>query len=87
MSNTTKTATNSRIKDATISPLTYRKLRAFQSNRRGYWSLWIFLFILVLSLFSELICNDRPLQKTTPKPTLAAHLSQRPTIGTPMSGN
>jgi len=47
-------------KDTLISPMTYRKLRVFKSNRRGYWSLWIFLFMLILSLFSELICNDRP---------------------------
>jgi len=47
-------------KDSVVSPLTYRKLSVFRSNRRGYWSFWIFLFVLVLSLFSELICNDRP---------------------------
>lgn len=45
----------------TVSPLTYRKLQAFRSNGRGYWSMWVFLTILFFSLFSELICNDKPL--------------------------
>lgn len=33
----------------------------FRHNRRGYWSLWIFLIIFVCSMCSELIANDRPL--------------------------
>ena len=33
----------------------------FKSNRRGYVSLWIFGFIFVLSLFAEVLCNDKPL--------------------------
>ncbi len=33
----------------------------FRSNRLGYWSLWIFSALFVLSLFAELIANDRPL--------------------------
>ena len=33
----------------------------FRRNRIGYWSLWIFIALLVLSTFAELICNDRPL--------------------------
>jgi microcin C transport system permease protein len=44
-----------------ISPLTRRRLHSFRSNRRGYWSLWIFLFLLVMSLFAEVIANDKPL--------------------------
>ncbi len=44
-----------------ITPLTRRRLRNFQANKRGYWSLWIFLFLLVLALFAELIANDKPL--------------------------
>jgi len=45
----------------TASPLTRRRLRNFRANRRGYWSLWIFLVLLVLSLGAEVIANDRPL--------------------------
>jgi microcin C transport system permease protein len=45
----------------TLSPLTRRRLRNFRANRRGFWSLWIFLALFVLSLFAEVIANDRPL--------------------------
>ncbi|UXY12508.1 ABC transporter permease [Kosakonia sp. ML.JS2a] len=33
----------------------------FRHNRRGYWSLWIFLVIFILSLCAELVANDKPL--------------------------
>ncbi len=33
----------------------------FRRHRRGYWSLWIFLTVFVLSLFAEVLSNDRPL--------------------------
>jgi microcin C transport system permease protein len=33
----------------------------FRQNRRGYWSLLIFLTLFVLSLFAELLANDKPL--------------------------
>jgi microcin C transport system permease protein len=33
----------------------------FKANRRGYWSLWIFLTLFGLSLFAEFIANDRPI--------------------------
>lgn len=33
----------------------------FCQNRRGYYSLWIFLFLFILSLLAELLSNDRPL--------------------------
>jgi microcin C transport system permease protein len=44
-----------------LSPINRRRLANFKANKRGYWSFWIFLFFFVLSLFSELIANDRPL--------------------------
>jgi microcin C transport system permease protein len=44
-----------------FSPLTRRRLANFHANRRGFWSLWIFLALFVLSLFAEFIANDRPL--------------------------
>jgi microcin C transport system permease protein len=43
------------------SPLTRRRLRNFRRNRRGFWSLWIFLGLFGLSLGAEVIANDRPL--------------------------
>lgn len=45
----------------TPSPITSRRLALFRANRRGYWSLWIFLVLFVFSLFAEFIANDRPL--------------------------
>ncbi len=44
-----------------MSPLNRRRLANFQRNKRGYWSLWIFLILFVLSLFAEFIANDKPL--------------------------
>ncbi|MCO5072149.1 MAG: ABC transporter permease [Rhizobiaceae bacterium] len=43
-----------------LSPLNLRRWENFKANRRGYWSLWIFLVLFVLSLFSEFIANDKP---------------------------
>ncbi|MBX6374888.1 MAG: ABC transporter permease [Acetobacteraceae bacterium] len=44
-----------------LSPLTRRRLENFRANRRGYWSLWIFATLFVVTLFAEFIANDRPL--------------------------
>ncbi|WP_343313188.1 ABC transporter permease [Brucella sp. BE17] len=49
------------IKRPWLSPLNKRRWQNFKANRRGYWSLWIFLFLLVCALCSELIANDRPI--------------------------
>ena len=45
----------------TLSPLTRRRLAAFRANRRGHWSLWVFLALFGLSLGAEVLANDRPL--------------------------
>jgi len=44
-----------------LSPLSRRRLNLFKSNRRGFWSLWIFLALFLVSLFAELIANDKPI--------------------------
>ncbi|NFV78652.1 ABC transporter permease [Magnetospirillum aberrantis] len=44
-----------------LSPLTRRRLDAFRRNRRGFWALWLFLGLFVLTLGAELVANDRPL--------------------------
>jgi len=44
-----------------MSPITKRRIRYFRSNRRGYWSLWIFLLLFLISIFAEGIANDKPL--------------------------
>jgi microcin C transport system permease protein len=43
-----------------ISPINRRRWRNFRANGRGYWSLVIFLALFVLSLFAEVIANDKP---------------------------
>ncbi|MDP2618976.1 MAG: ABC transporter permease [Hyphomicrobiales bacterium] len=44
-----------------LSPINQRRWNNFNSNKRGYWSLWIFLILFVTSLFAEFIANDKPL--------------------------
>lgn len=44
-----------------LSPVNQARWARFRHNRRGYWSLWIFLVVFSLSLCAELIANDKPL--------------------------
>ncbi|MCH9674899.1 MAG: ABC transporter permease [Gammaproteobacteria bacterium] len=44
-----------------MSPLNQRRLNTFRANKRGYYSAWIFLAVFILTLFAELIANDKPL--------------------------
>ena len=44
-----------------LSPMNRRRLENFKAHRRGYWSFWIFVVLFVLSLFAELLANDKPL--------------------------
>ena len=44
-----------------LSPINQRRWRNFKANRRGYWSLWLFLALFIASLFAEVIANDRPI--------------------------
>ena len=44
-----------------LTPINRRRWDNFRANGRGFWSLWIFLAIFVLSLFAEVISNDQPL--------------------------
>ena len=45
----------------TLSPLAQRRIANFKANRRGWWSLWIFLALFLVTLGAELIANDKPL--------------------------
>ncbi len=47
-----------------LGPLGRRRWAVFKANRRGYWSLWIFLVLYGLSLGAELIANDKPVLMT-----------------------
>ncbi len=44
-----------------LTPLTRRRLAQFKANKRGYWSFWIFLILMVVCLFAEVIANDKPI--------------------------
>ncbi len=43
-----------------LTPINARRWANFKANKRGYWSLWIFLFLFIVSLFAEFIANDKP---------------------------
>ena len=43
-----------------LTPLTRRRLHRFRSNRRGWWSLWIFVILFITTLLAEVIANDKP---------------------------
>ncbi|WP_373085894.1 ABC transporter permease [Sneathiella sp.] len=44
-----------------LSAINRRRLDNFKANRRGYWSMIFFVVLFVLSLFAEMIANDKPL--------------------------
>ena len=44
-----------------LTPIQRRRLQNFRANRRARWSLWIFLFLFVVTLCAEFVANDRPL--------------------------
>ncbi|GBD49964.1 ABC transporter permease [Methylopila sp. Yamaguchi] len=43
-----------------LSPINRRRLANFKANRRGYWSLVLFLALFIVTLFAEFIANDKP---------------------------
>ncbi len=44
-----------------LTPINQRRLANFRANKRGYWSFWLFLVLFFVTLFAEVIANDRPL--------------------------
>ena len=44
-----------------MSPINRRRLDNFKANKRGYYSLWIFLVLFILTLLAEFIANNKPL--------------------------
>ena len=44
-----------------INAITRRRINNFKRNRRGFWSCWVFMAMFLISLFAELIANDKPL--------------------------
>ncbi len=49
------------LRKISLSPIAIRRLSNFKANRRGYISFWIFLVLFTISLFAELIANDKPI--------------------------
>jgi microcin C transport system permease protein len=49
------------VKQSRLSPMTRRRLHNFRANRRGFWSLWIFLALLLITLPAEFFANDKPI--------------------------
>ncbi|WP_435236125.1 ABC transporter permease [Psychromonas sp. PT13] len=43
------------------NPVNTNRWAQFKNNKRGYWSLWIFLILFSLSLVAELWINDKPI--------------------------
>ena len=43
------------------SPLNRRRWVNFKTNKRGFWSLWVFLALFILTLGAEFVANDNPL--------------------------
>jgi microcin C transport system permease protein len=44
-----------------LSPINQRRWVNFKKNRRGYWSLWIFLVLFVIGLLANVVANERPI--------------------------
>ena len=44
-----------------ISPLNQRRFHNFKSNKRGWYSFWVFSFLFLVSIFADFISNDKPL--------------------------
>ena len=44
-----------------MSPLNRRRLKNFKSNKRGWYSFWIFILLFVICISADFISNDKPL--------------------------
>ncbi len=44
-----------------LNPVNQARWARFCHNRRGYWSLWIFIALFILCLGANLLANDKPL--------------------------
>jgi microcin C transport system permease protein len=44
-----------------LSPLTRRRWQGFKANKRGWYSLWFFLLLFVVTVFAEFVANDKPI--------------------------
>jgi microcin C transport system permease protein len=44
-----------------LSPINQRRKANFKKNRRGYWAMWIFMVLFLVTLAAEFLANDRPI--------------------------
>ena len=44
-----------------LNALQRRRIANFRSNRRAFWSLWIFLALFLVTLCAEFVANDKPI--------------------------
>ncbi len=44
-----------------LSPINQRRFANFRANRRGWWSLWLFSALFVVSLGAEFVANEKPI--------------------------
>ncbi len=44
-----------------LSPINQRRFALFKEHKRGWYSLWLFVLLFVVSLGAEFIANDKPL--------------------------
>jgi microcin C transport system permease protein len=44
-----------------MTPINQRRLQQFKANRRGYYSLIIFMILFVVTLLAEFVANDKPI--------------------------
>ena len=44
-----------------LDPLQRRRWENFKANKRGFWSLWLFLVLFVVALCAEFVANDKPI--------------------------
>ncbi|MCC3720619.1 ABC transporter permease subunit [Rouxiella badensis] len=44
-----------------LNPINRARWARFRQNPRGFWSLWIFLLILLLAMLSNVLANEKPL--------------------------
>jgi len=44
-----------------MNPINQRRLANLKANKRGYYSIYIFTILFVISLFAEFVANDKPI--------------------------
>jgi microcin C transport system permease protein len=51
----------SRVLGMRVTPIGQRRWANFKANRRGFWSLWVFLAVFAVTLCAEFVANEKPI--------------------------